>query len=68
MADDEQRATIILRAREMARSGRYAGWRTIVTQLRADGLPQVSEMLRDDSLKEELDRHCRATRSDSLLR
>lgn len=52
------------RARELARSGRFHGWRPIAFELRFEnGFAEVREWLYAPSTQDELDRICQAART-----
>jgi hypothetical protein len=55
------------RARELARSGKFFGWRPLKFELRfEDGFAEAREWLRRASTQEELDRMCRKARTRRL--
>jgi hypothetical protein len=52
------------RARELARSGKFHGWRPIAFELRfEEGYEQTREWLHDAAVRDELDRLCQAART-----
>jgi hypothetical protein len=51
------------RARELARSGKFHGWRPIAFELRFEkGYEEAREWLYDATIRDELDRLCQAAR------
>jgi hypothetical protein len=52
------------RARELARSGKFHGWRPIAFELQFEkGYEEAQEWLHDASVRDELDRLCQAARA-----
>jgi len=52
------------RARELAQSGKFHGWRPIVFELRFEkGYEEAREWLHDDAVRDELDRVCQIARA-----
>ena len=52
------------RARELARSGKFYGWRPIGFELRFEkGYEEAREWLHDAAVRDELDRLCQAARA-----
>ena len=52
------------RARELARSGKFYGWRPIAFELRFEkGYEEAREWLHDAAVWDELDRLCQAARA-----
>lgn len=56
MADTSQRA------RNLAKTGRFANWSFIAAQLRQEGVEDASKALASIDLRRELDRVCREAR------
>jgi hypothetical protein len=60
----EKLKRIQARARELARSGKFHGWRPIAFELRfEDGFEEAREWLYAPSTQDELDRICQAART-----
>jgi len=54
------------RARELARSGKFHGWRPIVFELQFEkGYEEAREWLHDEAVRDELDRLCQAAREST---
>jgi hypothetical protein len=52
------------KARELARSGKFHGWRPIAFELRFEkGYEETREWLHDAAVRDELDRLCQAART-----
>jgi hypothetical protein len=59
MLDVMQQETLIrTRAREMAMTRQFRGWRSIEIALRADGYPKARSVLDDHFFRRELDALC----------
>jgi hypothetical protein len=63
-AEEQQRRTILERARELARSGRYPGSESIVAELQTlDGFELARARLEEAEVREQLDRLCDVARN-----
>jgi hypothetical protein len=61
-----QRYEVILqKAREYARSGQYSGWHEIEIQLRSKGWTEARSILDGETIRDELDRLCKASKAKS---
>lgn len=57
--------TTLLRAQELARTGRYASWAFVQDQLLAEGLADARQALMAIRSREDLDRLCRTARASA---
>ena len=63
-AEEQQRRTILDRARELARSGQHSGSESIVAELQAmDGFELARARLEEPEVREQLDRLCDVARN-----
>ena len=63
-AEEQQRRTILERARELARSGQYSGSESIVAELQGEGGFELARArLEEPEVREQLDRLCDVARN-----
>ena len=63
-AEDQQRRTILERARELARSGQYPGSESIIAELQVmEGFELARARLEGPEVREQLDRLCGVARN-----
>jgi hypothetical protein len=66
--ETRQRERVVTATTDLARTGRFAGWREIEAQLLADGHAQATAVLFSPVRRSIVDRLCRLHHRDSKVR